>query len=316
MSNVQLSCFVMSYLVAFALEVMRLLRRGILHRGVMLAFGWAGFLAHTIYLLARSQSVDLPPLLSSAQDWMLVLAWLAVLFYLFGATLDRDFAVGLFLLPIVLLLIAGAVLVHSTPNPLAGDELLRRWIMLHVSLMVFGAAGALFSLVFGLMYLVQHRRLRTKRVVPTGLSLPSLEWLAKFNWWSVVVSVPLLTCGLVTGVILLRIMNAGGAEISLADPIVLASAFVWIVMAVFFFWVVSSPKAAGKQVASLTIWACSFMLVSLIASNMLSRLGGLDTWHQPAVPVDSSETAEASADEERDVRVERLDANGKNGGVS
>ena len=41
----------------------------------MMGFAVAGLTAHTIYLVMRSQKSGLPPLLSSSQDWMLVLAW-------------------------------------------------------------------------------------------------------------------------------------------------------------------------------------------------------------------------------------------------
>jgi drug/metabolite transporter (DMT)-like permease len=66
----------MSYAVSLAGETWLVLRRqSSMARVVVLAFTLAGFLAHTAYLITRSQTAGLPPLLSSQQDWLLVLAW-------------------------------------------------------------------------------------------------------------------------------------------------------------------------------------------------------------------------------------------------
>src|SRR6185295_3478541 len=110
MLHVTVFCFLASYLVAFALELGRLLGRSRASRLVMLGFGLAGFVAHTLYLLNRSQQTHLPPLLASTHDWMLVLAWILALSYLLLALVQKDLAVGMFALPVVLLLVASAYL--------------------------------------------------------------------------------------------------------------------------------------------------------------------------------------------------------------
>ena len=97
MWHVTVFCFLASYLVAFALELTRFKRRtppgmSLAGRFVMIGFGVAGFVAHTLYLLNRSQQTHLPPLLASTHDWMLVLAWVLVLVYLFFALVQRDLA--------------------------------------------------------------------------------------------------------------------------------------------------------------------------------------------------------------------------------
>src|SRR6476661_3886371 len=96
MSNVHVFCFLASYAVAFALEWTRLFKLNSLNRLVILLFAGAGLAAHTAYLIARSGQTSLPPLLSSTHDWLLVLAWLGVLLYLFFSFADRDLPIGLF----------------------------------------------------------------------------------------------------------------------------------------------------------------------------------------------------------------------------
>jgi len=55
MINVNVFCFLASYLVAFVLEAARFLRRSASRRMLLLGFASAGFLAHTLYLVNRSR---------------------------------------------------------------------------------------------------------------------------------------------------------------------------------------------------------------------------------------------------------------------
>jgi ABC-type uncharacterized transport system permease subunit len=287
MGNVSVFCFLASYVVAFALELARLVRRIPIHRTVMLGFAAAGLLAQTIYLWNRSRETSLPPLLSSTHDWMLVLAWLAIALYLVVALLEKDLAVGLFVLPLVLLLIAAAYFVSQQPNTvLAGEwgELRRRavrgWGMVHATLLVLGTAGVISGLVLSLMYLVQHRRLKGQSRLAGGLVLPSLERLARWNWWSVMISVPLLTLGMLTGVGLGLWAKQSPVEISFADPVVVVNGVAWAAMVGFFVWLWRTKQPAGRHVAWLTLWAFGFLLVTLIGLQVLTgRSGAWDSWH-------------------------------------
>src|SRR5262245_41516559 len=99
--KVTLMCFFASYLLATALEATRLFRSTSLNRWAAWVVAVAGFVAQSIYLVVRSRAMDLPPLLASPHDWLLVLAWLTVLVYLFVSLIHKDVAVGLFLLPLI-----------------------------------------------------------------------------------------------------------------------------------------------------------------------------------------------------------------------
>src|SRR6185503_296825 len=108
--------------------------------------------------------------------------------------------------------------------------------------------------------------------------LPSLARLARWNWWAVVVSVPLLTLGLGSGVWLgLKSQNAG-AKLSFSDPIVLGHGVVWVAMMSLFVWLLTTRRSTGKQVAALTLWAGGFLLAILLGLQVLS----LTTFHSGA----------------------------------
>jgi ABC-type uncharacterized transport system permease subunit len=270
--NINIFCFFASYLVAFALELSRLLKRTTISRTVMLLFGTAGLFAHTFYLFAQSAKQNLPPLLSSTHDWMLVLAWVVTLFYLFLTAFDRDLAVGVFLLPLVLIFIGAAYFVSDAPNAVMAtrEAAVKRWAMLHATLLVFGITGVVGGIVCSLMYLVQHRRLKNQQTLQQGLTLPSLPRLARWNRWSVMVSIPLLTLGMLTGAGLGLYSKNGPATMSFTDPVIVANFVAWLVMVGFFVWLWRTDRPAGKQVAWLTIWAFGFLLVTLIGLLILA----------------------------------------------
>lgn len=272
LSNVTWLCFFASYLCVAALEVARIWNKSVVIRWVALGVGCAGFLAHTAYLFERSRMADLPPLLSSAHDWLLVLAWLAVLMYLFVSLLDSEFSFGLFLLPVIVLVVGAARFVSDTTSATLNAQ--RSWGMLHAAMWVLGAAGVVVGLVLSVMYLIQHRRLRQKADLHDGLELPSLERLSRLNWWAIVISVPLLTIGMVTGVGLsLLTENQFDAAVPLSHPSIVVSALVWTAMMALFIWLLVARRTPGRLVAWRTLWAASFLLVTLIVLQVFSRGG-------------------------------------------
>ncbi len=278
-AKVTVFCFLASYVVAFGVDLARLVKRWPVARWVGLAFGSAGFLAQTVYLLIRGRQENLPPLLSSAHDWLLVLAWIVVLMYLFLTTVDRQLAIGLFLLPVVLLFVTASYFVSKQPNSLIAGS--RGLAMLHASLLVVGIAGVVVGVMLSLMYVVQHRRLKQHHASQPGIVLPSLARLARWNWWAVVVSVPLLTLGLGSGVALGLKSQATGAARLFSDPIVLGHGVVWVAMMSLFVWLLTTRRSTSKQVAALTLWAGGFLLVILIGLQVLSG-GGLSSFHSGA----------------------------------
>ncbi|MBD3671926.1 MAG: cytochrome c biogenesis protein CcsA [Planctomycetaceae bacterium] len=295
MADVTVFCFLASYLVTGVMEVLRLRGKSTINRVVLKGFAFAGIVAHTFYLFNRSQQTNLPPLLSSTHDWLLVLAWLAMVLYLFLTLFDSDLAIGLFLIPIVLVLIGSAYLLQQQPNQLVvSDEILVKearqgWAMLHASLLVLGMAGGLVALVLGMMYLAQHRRLRQKQTMAEGMTLPSLGRIARLNWWSVVISVPLLTLGMAVGVGL-GLSTDGETSLSFTDPVIIAYGVAWLVMIGFFIWLLTTRRSQDRQIASLSIWTFSFLIVSVVVLQIISSKLSISA-HGPAqaaIPVESS----------------------------
>jgi len=276
MPNVNLFCFFASYLVALGYDIFRLRSRSIWSRWISLSFGVAGLVAQTIYLLLRSSQAQQPPLLSSAHDWLLVLAWLAVLTHLFVSLLDSKIATGLVVWPTVLILIIASRFVTSSPSHVLDFH--RGWKMLHASMLVFGTASILLAFVLSLLYLWQHRRLKHRQTLGSGLTLPSLECVERFNRWSILISVPLLTFGVATGIGLTVFANHDAAP-TWTDPVVLGGSGMWFLMSGLLAWLLSQQRTPGRQVAGLTVWSCGFLLFMLVGLQVLTETLQMPSLH-------------------------------------
>lgn len=287
MANVTVFCFLASYIVTFVLELSRLLGRSRISRFVGVGFAVAGFVAQTWYLLNRVHSTHLPPLLASTHDWMLVLAWLLVLLYLFLTvflTLSRqDLAVGVFALPVVILLVASTYFLSQEPSSmLTADQARRLKGILHASLLVFGMATGAAGLISGIMYLVQHHRLKTRHAEPSGFRMPSLARLAQINRWSMILTYFFLTLGFASGAYLALRPGSGASSIGLTDPAVIVSVVVWLLFGALFARLVSHHTPSGRQVAWLTVSGCGFLLATLLGLQVVT--GSIHGSHGEAAP--------------------------------
>lgn len=300
MSEVTVFCFLASYCVALAMEWTRLVRRMSINRILMLGFAAAGLLAQTLYLFYRSRDSNLPPLLNSTYDWTLVLAWLAVFIYMVVSIVDPDLPLGLFLLPLVLVLIGAACLVGDGPGVLrveAGEAVqtaIRGWAMLHATLLMFGLAGICFGLVLSLMYLVQHYRLKHKQSLTEGLTLPSLSLLARWNRRAVAWSVVLLAAGLLTGFVLMYVARRGSTALSWSDPVVIVNLGLLCSLFALLAWLTRVRQPAGRQIALITVCACGLVLVAFFGLRVLTGFGIVDTSHAGISPRRGSVTIVAA----------------------
>ena len=271
MLHVTMLCFLASYLVAFILELSRLVGRSAISRFVMIGFGVAGFLAHTMYLLNRSQQTHLPPLLASTHDWMLVLAWVLALCYLMLTLFQKDLAVGVFALPVVLLLVVSAYFLNRDPYAAVNAPHARRtWTLVHAALLVFGMTAAAAGFLSGIMYLVQHNRLKTRHAEHSGFRMPSLARLAQANRWSVILAFLLLTLGFASGVFLAVAPHAQASTVQLSDPAVITSGVVWLFLAGLFAKLLKRSGPTGRQVAWLTLWGCGFLLLTVVGLQVIT----------------------------------------------
>jgi ABC-type uncharacterized transport system permease subunit len=147
-------------------------------------------------------------------------------------------------------------------------------------LLVAGSVSSCVAFVAGLMYLVQSDRLKHKRPPRIGLTLPSLEQSERLNRAAITIAFPLLTAGLLIGLVLtVAVRRAHGASIGWTDPKVVSTLATWLVFAVLLH-ARFRPEMRGRRVMVLTAVAFLFLAFSLFGLDLLgvpSAHGGAKT---------------------------------------
>ena len=287
LAQVQISCFFFSYAVCLIVEFYQVLRRRTgVTRGVLLSMTMGGLVAHTAYLLTRSRQLGVNPLMTSGQDWLLVLAWIGAVLYLILLMTHGQLGHGLFMLPALLLLVTVAVFVRDDSAADLQQVAARRWGMLHAASLVFGMAAVLGVTISALMYLLHHQKLRSRATWFRRLQLPSLEQLTAVNRWMVVFSVPFLTVGLVTGFILFAWSGDSNShvEIRWTDPTIVTTVVVWLAMVGLLVLMLVSRRQSGKAVAQMSLLSGGFLLMTFLGPMLLQESGAIRTFHGRGMP--------------------------------
>jgi ABC-type transport system involved in cytochrome c biogenesis permease subunit len=245
------------------------------------ALGW---LVQTVFLanLALKDQFILP--VTTAFESMMVLAWIVALIGLyFMLHWPRQIAVGSFVLPLVLGLVIAAGWFAPRQSDWLAEGMMAFWGTVHGVFLLAGAVCACLAFAAGLMYLAQMARLKAKRPPRFGFALPSLEQSERVNRAAITAAFPLLTFGLLIGMVLsvqARTSTTPGTfNLSWTDPKVLSALGMWIVFAVLLH-ARFRPAMRGRSVMVLTIVAFAFLVFTWVGVEAL-RLG---TAHGAARP--------------------------------
>lgn len=156
-----------------------------------------GFLSHTLALGARFMNEGFAAV-ALIGEALLFKSWLLVGVYLLVQLKYRLTVLGGIIAPLALLMTLAALAFGAS----AGDippGLKTFWLPLHVTLAFLG--NAVFALAFAvsLIYLLQERDLKHKKITALMKRIPSLESLDQLNYRLLVWGFPLMTLGIITG---------------------------------------------------------------------------------------------------------------------
>jgi len=262
MDRLSVLCFAGTYALALACDLARFLVRASIRWYVTIGLTILGWIVHTAYLGNRAWSArDLP--IGSVYESLLVLAWIVVAIDLYlELRSPRPVAVGVFLLPLVLGVLAVAV--NSPRKGWTRDGYETFWGTVHGLFLLAGAVCTIVAFAAGLMYLVQADRLKNKRPPRLGVSLPSLEQSERWNRGAITLAFPLLTFGLFIGLALMvAARRLGGVDLSWTDPKVLATGACWLVFALLLH-ARYRPEWRGTRVMLLTGVAFAFLAFAMV----------------------------------------------------
>jgi cytochrome c-type biogenesis protein CcsB len=227
---------------------------------------WAtslGFALHFIYFILRwSEGGRIP--VTNFFEAINALGMGIVMVFLIMELRYRIPALGTFMLPLVLILMAPAAL---TSREIAGlNPILKSaWLGIHTSLALLGDAAFAFAFIVSLMYLLQEHQLKHKRLGAIFHRLPPLDVMDTISYRALSIGWPLFTLGMITGSIWAE--SAWGTYWSW-QPKETASLLVWILyLAVLHLRTIGWR---GRKMAYLSIAGFLFVLISFF---VVSRIG-------------------------------------------
>ena len=158
-----------------------------------------GFASHTLALVARYAVAGYTPV-TNLYESLSFFAWMIVGVLLVVNLRFKIKVLGAFLSPIAVILMFFAYALPKEIVPLA-PVLRSFWHPFHILFAFLG--DAFFALAFccGVMYLVQERQLKAKKIGAITQRLPSLNVLDDLSYQSLTYGFPLLTLGIITGAI-------------------------------------------------------------------------------------------------------------------
>jgi len=277
MLRLEVLCFAGTYGLALLSELARFVSRSAVRWYLTVGLTALGWLVQTAYLADLSWSQHKVPV-TTVFESLLVLSWILALIGLYlMVRAPRPVAVGLFVLPLVLALVLLAGQFAS--RTAQWDEWRGAtgfWGSVHGVFLVAGAVSTCVAFAAGLMYLVQSNRLKHKRRSRFGISLPSLEQSERLNRGAITLAFPLLTFGLLIGVVLdlavrrpaSGVVAASGAPLSWTDPKVVSAGLMWLVFAVLLH-ARFRPAMRGRGVMLLTMVAFAFLVFTWVGVEVL-----------------------------------------------
>ena len=154
-----------------------------------------------------------PPALTDLWVVLELIAWMSVVVLLLFIWRMRLASLVAVVGPIAFVTVFAGSL--QTRRGVSADAISGTWPHAHVLLASAGLALLGVAGLAGLFYLVEHRRLKSKRALRRGVRLPSLEALDRVNVVALAVGFPLLTLGVITGMLWQRSVTG---ELWLATP--------------------------------------------------------------------------------------------------
>jgi len=258
------------YGAAFAVFLYHLFSRRSAMNSLGLALVVAGLACQTAAIVLRGVSAGRVPVVGAYESLNMV-AWSIVVVYLLLELFTRIKAIGLYVMPVVLVLLTVALVEYQAPRSLM-PALRSDIVVLHVIVM-FVAIGCLY--VAGgaaIIYLIEEALLKRHKLGGVLGRLPSLATLEKLVYHATLLGLPFLTMGMVAGIIRAETFNVPHWWV---DALVLLSLGAWAVYLILL-WGRMRADWVGSRIAWLAIAGLVVLLVIRFAA--VPYLSGFHTY--------------------------------------
>jgi len=217
---------------------------------------------HLFYLVLRTINLQHPPIIS-VFEIMSLLAFSIAASYRLIEMRTQIKNTGLFVLSLALIFqILSSLFIEDLYEV---DKVLRNNLLgIHVLSALLGYSAFTISAVYGLMYLLQYRSIKSNSFGIIFENLPSLERLEHLTKNGIIIGFVLLSIAIVIGFAWLP--NAI-ENFSYFDPKLIATLIIWCMYAAEIY-LIQTGKRRGRQVMQLAISGFLFTVFSLTIINM------------------------------------------------
>lgn len=220
----------------------------------------------TAAIILRTQKIGHLPV-TNMYEYLSIFAWSAALFYFLFVFVFKQQMVGVFIAPVVFMLIVSASLLPKEPNEQLVPALQSVWLQIHVTLAAIGEAAFGVAFAANCMFLL-------KKLIAQGAvreRLPSYDRLDHISHKAIIIGYPVFTVGaLFAGAIWAE--QAWGTFWSW-DPKEVCSLIVWLVYTLYFHLRLRGWRGGKSAILSIIGFIAA---VLTFFSNMF--LGGLHAY--------------------------------------
>jgi cytochrome c-type biogenesis protein CcsB len=229
------------------------------------AAGWtltAGFAAHVLYTLARYLEAGHAPI-TNMHESLSFFSLAIVGVFLVLARKFRAAVLGSFVTPLALISLLASASFPWAIEPL-NPALRSGWLGIHTIIAFGGYAAFAVAFCAGVMYLLQERYLKKKKLGVLYRRLPSLDTLDDINYRCLTIGFPLLTIAIISGAIWAE--SAWGAYWSW-DPKETWSLITWFIYAALLHGRLTTGWR-GRRAAILAIVGFGVLLFTFVGVNL------------------------------------------------
>ena len=156
-----------------------------------------GFIFHTLAFIIRYFEAGHFPI-TNLHESLSIFAWITILFYLFYEYKYDMPSLGSFILPFSSISLVYAAIVPMEIKPL-NPALQSAWLSIHAAFAFIGYGAFALAFCVAIMYLIQERQLKKKKLGPFYYRLPALDLLDYIEHKSLIIGFPCLTIAIITG---------------------------------------------------------------------------------------------------------------------
>ncbi|UCD35400.1 MAG: c-type cytochrome biogenesis protein CcsB [Nitrospiraceae bacterium] len=222
-----------------------------------------GFLFHTANIVVRYVEGGHIPV-TNMHEAASFFSWCVLILFFFHEFRYKLGLLSSFIMPIVFVFMFSSS-VFPREIKVLSPELQSYWFGIHVILAFLGDAAFAMACGIGVMYLVQERFVKSRRLGGLFQKLPSLQSLDEINYHLITLGFPLLTFAMITGIIW---ANSAWGTYWRWDPKEVWSLITWLIYALVIHLRLTigwrGRKAAILSIIGFALIVFAFFGVSLI----------------------------------------------------